>query len=289
MNAITPFAFEDKLVRTVWRGSEPWFVGKDICTVLDIKNESHALSRLDDDERGGSSVATPSGIQEMIVVSEAGVYRLIFTSRKPEAEVFKRWLAHEVLPTLRREGAYALSGKPVPSPVPPALDEAPAAAITAKLSLVREARLIYGLRRAQALWQYIGLPVPPSADADAADQARELLRLLLLESTEDGLAIAQRIMAAIDGDRTEQATLQRFGIRVADTGPAGFYLANRNPWLDNLFKDTPGDFHRWPYVLRRLTGIVPANRERFDGHASRCTFIPARYLDIDALPAYGGM
>jgi prophage antirepressor-like protein len=82
MNAVVPFAFEDKLVRTVRIEDEPWFAGKDVCSVLDIRDHKQALGRLDEDERGGCSVPTPQGPQEMIVVSEAGVYRLIFTSRK---------------------------------------------------------------------------------------------------------------------------------------------------------------------------------------------------------------
>ena len=78
MNIITPFAFEDHLVRATTRDNEPWFVGKDVCEVLGISKHHQALDRLDDDERGTCSVGTPSGEQIMIVVSEPGVYRLDF-------------------------------------------------------------------------------------------------------------------------------------------------------------------------------------------------------------------
>lgn len=106
MNAITNFAFGEHLVRVIEREGEPWFVGKDVCGVLGISKHHQALENLDIDERGTCNVGTPSGNQDMIIVSEPGVYRLIFRSRKPEAERFKRWLAHEVLPEIRRTGRY---------------------------------------------------------------------------------------------------------------------------------------------------------------------------------------
>lgn len=56
---IIPFVYNDKPVRSMMRGDEPWFVGKDVCAVLDIKNHNDALARLDDDERGGSAIPTP--------------------------------------------------------------------------------------------------------------------------------------------------------------------------------------------------------------------------------------
>ena len=115
MTGISNFAFEDHLVRVVKQGDEPWFVGRDVCKVLQIKNETQAMSRLDSDERrDGVCITDPIGReQSVIVVSEPGVFRLVFSSRKPEAERFKRWLAHEVLPELRRTGSYALHGPAV--------------------------------------------------------------------------------------------------------------------------------------------------------------------------------
>lgn len=280
MNAITPFVFEDRLVRTTLRGNEPWFVGKDVCLVLDISKHHQALERLDEDERGTCRIGTPQGEQEMIIISEPGVFRLIFTSRKPEAERFKRWLAHEVLPALRKTGAYA----PSPQPMPPALDEAPAAAFAAKLSLVREARLIWGIRRAQALWDMIGLPVPPAAAADALDVARAALRDMLLANTGDGIALADRIAAALDGDTDQELRLYQWGVRLRSNG---FVVANRHPWLEDVFRGTPADQFRWAYVLRRLPGCCAADKESFAGRVSRTTFVPARYLDLGALPRDG--
>lgn len=85
---------------------EPMFVAKDVCTALEVKNSRDAIARLDNDERGVVLIDTPGGEQQMQAVNEAGLYVLVLSSRKPEARAFKRWVTHEVLPALRREGAY---------------------------------------------------------------------------------------------------------------------------------------------------------------------------------------
>jgi prophage antirepressor-like protein len=84
----------------------PWFVAKDVCDVLGIVNVSRALDGLDEDERGLHTVKTPSFPQEMAIVSEPGLYGLVLKSRKPEAKAFKRWLKHDVLPSIRKTGGY---------------------------------------------------------------------------------------------------------------------------------------------------------------------------------------
>lgn len=85
---------------------EPMFVAKDVCAALEVKNSRDALARLDDDEKGVVLTDTPGGEQQMQAVNEAGLYVLVLSSRKPEAKAFKRWVTHEVLPALRRDGAY---------------------------------------------------------------------------------------------------------------------------------------------------------------------------------------
>jgi prophage antirepressor-like protein len=153
MSALTPFAFEDHLVRVVTLDGEPWFVANDVCRALGLVNPRKAVGALDVDEKGVTIGDTLGGAQEMTVISEAGTYRLVFTSRKPEAEKFKRWLAHEVLPAIRRTGRYdAADGA----------GEAPAAASDREkrfaLDQVTEARITFGPRAARALWRAVGLP-----------------------------------------------------------------------------------------------------------------------------------
>ena len=96
-------------VRVIMRCADPWFVAKDACDCLDLGNVSQTCSRLDDDERGIISIDTPSGKQEMLIVSEPGLYSLIGSSKKQEAKAFKRWVNHEVLPSIRKTGSYSVA------------------------------------------------------------------------------------------------------------------------------------------------------------------------------------
>ena len=91
-------------VRTIEKNGEPWFVAADVCKVLDLSNPTIAASRLDEDERAKFNLGRQG---ETTIVSEAGLYTLVLGSRKPEAKAFKRWITHEVIPTIRRHGAYA--------------------------------------------------------------------------------------------------------------------------------------------------------------------------------------
>ena len=82
---------------------EPWFVLKDICDALDLKNISDVASRLDEDGVGTTEVIDNLGrTQKTNVVTEAGLYEVIFMSRKPEAVQFRRWVTNEVLPSIRK-------------------------------------------------------------------------------------------------------------------------------------------------------------------------------------------
>ena len=106
-NITKVFNFEDgSPVRVVMCDGELWFVAADVCKVLEIGNTSQAASYLEDDERGITTNDTPSGPQEMLVITEAGLYSLVLRSRKPQAKQFKRWITHEVLPAIRKHGAY---------------------------------------------------------------------------------------------------------------------------------------------------------------------------------------
>jgi hypothetical protein len=110
-----------------------------------------------------------------VVVSEPGVYRLVFRSRKPEAERFKRWLAHEVLPQLRRTGAYGVAARAKPHP---ARGLEPAT-YRERLDTVAEARFIGGPEVAREMWIKLGLPSLPAPPPTALDEARACLAHLL--------------------------------------------------------------------------------------------------------------
>jgi prophage antirepressor-like protein len=103
------FNFHGMPLRIIEQTSEPWFIAKDVCEILEISNSRMALQRLEDDEKGVSSVDTPGGKQSMSIINESGLYELIFASRKPEAKIFKKWVKQEVLPSIRKHGAYMTS------------------------------------------------------------------------------------------------------------------------------------------------------------------------------------
>lgn len=98
------FNYNENPIRTIVRGSEIWFVAKDICEILELSNPSVAIGRLDGDEVTKFNLGGLSG--ETNIVNESGLYSLILGSRKPEARAFKRWITHEVLPSIRKHGAY---------------------------------------------------------------------------------------------------------------------------------------------------------------------------------------
>lgn len=120
MNALIPFDFEGRAVRVVEdEAGLPWFVARDVCECLGLSNTTRALERLDDDEQALISVQGISrGNDQVNVVNEPGLYSLTLTSRKPEAKRFKRWVTHEVLPSLRKTGSYSIQPEPAaPSPL----------------------------------------------------------------------------------------------------------------------------------------------------------------------------
>ncbi len=92
-------------VRVLEHNGDPWFVAVDVCHALEVDRTQ--TRRLDEDEKGVRSIHTPGGDQELLMISEAGLYSLVLGSRKPEAKAFKRWITHEVIPTIRKHGMYA--------------------------------------------------------------------------------------------------------------------------------------------------------------------------------------
>ena len=93
-------------VRTMTIEGSPWFVAADVCKALAMSDVSMSIRRLDEDEKGTSSICTLGGNQEMSIVNEPGLYTLVLGSRKPQAKAFKRWIVHEVIPQIRKTGGY---------------------------------------------------------------------------------------------------------------------------------------------------------------------------------------
>lgn len=100
-------------VRTVSINGEPWFAASDVCKALEIGNPSQAVSRLDEDEKFTTLISNDSaasGKSSAVLVNEPGLYSLVLGSRKPEAKAFKRWITHDVIPSIRKTGGY-ISGQ----------------------------------------------------------------------------------------------------------------------------------------------------------------------------------
>ena len=107
MNELTVFQNEQfGQVRTTIKDGEPWFVAADVCRALEVKNARDAVARLDEDEKGVALTDTLGGQQNVTIVNEPGLYALVLGSRKPEARAFKRWITHEVIPSIRKSGGY---------------------------------------------------------------------------------------------------------------------------------------------------------------------------------------
>ena len=94
-------------VRTVTIAGEPWLVGKDVATILGYERTADAIrAHVDDDDKGVGEIQTPGGKQKIVIINESGLYSLVLSSKLPTAKKFKHWITSEVLPAIRKHGAY---------------------------------------------------------------------------------------------------------------------------------------------------------------------------------------
>lgn len=120
MNDLVKFEFKGKGVRTVVIEDEPWFVAKDVCEILEIADPSSALRKIPRTHKGEHRMPTLGGMQNVSIISEAGLYRLVLRSDKPQAEPFIDWVTAEVLPQIRKTGKYEVASE-MPKSLPEAL------------------------------------------------------------------------------------------------------------------------------------------------------------------------
>lgn len=111
-NQLTTFTFEQHSIRTIVINDEPWFIAKDVCDAIGLTNSRMSLLALDEDEKGVSLIYTPSGQQEMNIISESGMYTLILRCREAVKKGsiphrFRKWVTAEVLPAIRKTGSYS--------------------------------------------------------------------------------------------------------------------------------------------------------------------------------------
>lgn len=101
------YNFRENNVRVEMVNNEPWFVAKDVCEILDIKNSRDAVSRIEEEDKASVGINDGVQVRHMSVINESGLYNLIFTSTRPDAKEFKRWVTREVLPSIRKTGSYS--------------------------------------------------------------------------------------------------------------------------------------------------------------------------------------
>lgn len=106
MNELQIWTYDDYEIRAFERNGELWWILSDICRILELSNPSRVADRLDDDEKANFELGLSGGATN--IINESGLYSVILRSDKPQAKPFKRWVTHEVLPSIRRTGSYAV-------------------------------------------------------------------------------------------------------------------------------------------------------------------------------------
>lgn len=287
--------FNDHPVRSFQReDGEFCFVAKDICTCLEIKNNRDALSSLDDDEAGVVLTDTRSnnGVQQkrdLRYVTESGLYTIILRSRKAVTpgtvqHRFRKWVTGEVLPALRKTGAYAPTGMDIIA-VPVGGDRALLNnEINARTAILREARNIYGREAAATLWKRLGLPDIASEGVNelagtAKDDGVGCLNHLLNHSAGNGLSVRQ-VLSNGQHDKRSSAG-HRFGISVNNQRihPGGIAIVNQHPFLETVFAQTQWAGN-WREALLSLDGARSGRNPISIGKKKiRYVFVPYRHID----------
>lgn len=222
MNAdLTPFDYSGQEVRVVTVDGEPWFVAADVARILGYRMASDMTRRIDSEDRGTRSVRTPSGDQEMTVISEPGLYVAILGSQVSSASDFKRWLVRDVLPQIRRTGSYGVARELTP-------DEIVHQALQITAARVEElAARVAELEPPAQRWETF-------AEADGTYDMNQATKILF----PDGGSGRQRFMARLRGDgvlnrdntpRQEHVTAGRFVVKVSHwTRPDGVEQVSRS-------------------------------------------------------------
>jgi anti-repressor protein len=171
------FDFDGSAVRIVMVDGDPWWVAADVARSLGFDKAGRVLRLLDDDEKGDHIVATPGGDQSVGVVNESGLYSLVIRSNKPEAKRFKRWVTHEVLPSIRKTGTYSVpparSTDIAPSDVEGLLVAALAKIQSDRLAIAEQAKAISALEPKAEAWVAM---IDPSKDYSIDDAAKHMCR-----------------------------------------------------------------------------------------------------------------
>ena len=220
---LMPFAFEEQLVRCrLDEHGEPWFVAKDVALALGYQwNGLKHIQHIPEEWRGVESVSTPSGTQTMLTLSEQGLYFFVARSDKPRALPFQKWLAGEVLPSLRRTGRYALPEAGEEAPDLPAIPEMYALRPTMRQRLwqdaLQTARLDNGGSAAAVRWFARPCRMGAARPGGGAEPRRECAARILRFADEECRRDAD---GRVNASRLYEAFALWWCARFADSVPA---------------------------------------------------------------------
>lgn len=266
MNDIQVFDFEDNAVRVVDINGEPWFVAADVCRILALTNTSEAVKCLDDDEQ--SKYCLGSGGSDRVIINESGLYNLIFRSRKPEAKKFRKWVTAEVLPSIRKTGAYIAAAGDCRTPdgvrnFDSGLEDG---TLTQWVGIVREARLLFGKAAARAVWAQTPLPRIDIAETIAAfdaSAAENAVREILATPFKGGT------IGDFVRDRAEFGEMQASGVRPFFLDGAKYYAVGNGFFSDK----TRAVLLSMPQARRYPVSV------RFGAVSVRAVLIPADFVE----------
>ncbi|QUS57381.1 Bro-N domain-containing protein [Pseudovibrio brasiliensis] len=282
MSALTIFDFEDHSLRTLSVEGLFWFIAKDVCTVLDIKNSRDAVAKLDSDDVRVVSTDTNAGKRQTTAVNESGLYSLIFNSRKPAAKKFKKWVTAEVLPALRQSGTYSMG--PTPQKQEDAKQVLLVNEMNARANLLKEARYIYGREAAMALWDRLGLPEIAGEGVNevagtAADDPEGCLTHLINFTCGKNLSVRIALAFAL-ADDIGARRMEQLGIKLRPQAyPDGVAIAYDHDYLWEVFRLT--QWHgNWKLALQKLVGAHQSqNAITIDGKQRRAVILPLSLVE----------
>ena len=268
MNDIQVFDFEDNAVRVIEKDGEPWFVAADVARVLEFKDARDACRCLDDDEAAPHIMRCRSenGVEqnrEINIINESGLYNLIFRSRKPEAKKFRKWVTAEVLPSIRKTGAYVAPAESDDDCASGALEDG---TLTQWVGVVREARLLFGKAAARAVWAQTPLPRIDIAETIAAfdaSAAENVLREILSTPFKNGT------IGDFVRDRADFREMQASGVRPFFLDGKKYYAVGNGFFGDK----TRAVLLSMPQARRYPVSV------RFGAVAVRAVLIPADFVE----------
>ncbi len=282
MNAIVNFDFEGHGIRTVMREEMPWFVAADICRVLGIGNPAETVRRLDDDEKGIISTDTLGGTQDVVIVSESGLYTIVLRCRDAVKQGsaphrFRKWVTADVLPALRKHGTYSMPPS-VPRPVRRSRYRGGLhpAEVSSWAYAVQISHRVHGRDGAQSVWDSSPLPpVPPKRLESLLRNWTGLDALRHLMDLDIGNGTLGELVGLALGDRPKRKDMEEYGVRILDLteGPV-MMVADDHHFLRKGFEGTD-ICYAWNDWLRKLPGAYRAKKPMMiDNRMRRGVLLP---------------